>query len=103
MNPEAANVTHTFHAEINTVSYKEPTTTIMATQRETSCTMTPSGLVTTGNISETSTCKKEVNNCAALSRGLGALAALMVLGVVGVVLGWVWSCLRRRKYGNYVW
>ena len=51
MNPEAA----TFHfslAKTNTVSYEEPTTTIMATQKETSCTMTPSGLVTILEISQ---------------------------------------------------
>ena len=58
-----------------------------------------------GGVNQTA---KEVNNCAALSGGLGALAALMTLGVVGVVLGWAWSCQRRRKYygnqdsyGNY--
>ena len=30
-------------------------------------------------------------NCAALSGGLGALAALMAVGMVGVALGWAWS------------
>ena len=40
---------------------------------------------------------KEVNNCAALSGGLGALAILMGLGLVGVIIGWVWSCHRRRE------
>ena len=72
-------------------------TTIMVAQRETSCTVTPSGLATTGNISETNTCKREVNNCAALSGGLGALTVLMALGMVGVALGWVWSCSKGRR------
>ena len=100
MNPETANVTQTFPFSLANTNNKETTTTMMATQKETSYTMTPSGLVTTGNISETSTCKREVNNCAALSGGLGALAALMALGMVGVALGWVWSCSKGR--GNSI-
>ena len=56
---------------------------------QTSYTLTPPSVqVAAGNIKEC--------NCAALSGGLGALAALMALGMVGVVLGWVWSCQRRK-------
>ena len=35
-------------------------------------------------------------NCASLSGGLGALAALMAIGMMGVALGWAWSCHRRK-------
>ena len=38
----------------------------------------------------------QVNNCPALAGGLGALTAVMALGLVGMVLGWVWSCYKRR-------
>ena len=41
--------------------------------------------------------KATITNCAALGGGLGALAGVMFLGLVGVVLGWVWSCHRSRE------
>ena len=37
------------------------------------------------------------NNCAKLAGGLGVLTAVMTLLLVGVVLGWVWSCHKRTR------
>ena len=34
--------------------------------------------------------------CTALGGGLGILSAVLTILLVGVVLGWVWSCHRRR-------
>ena len=34
--------------------------------------------------------------CTPLGGGLGILSALLAILLVGVVLGWVWSCRRRR-------
>ena len=69
---------------------------------QTSCTVTPPSMqAATRNVSGTGHCQTKEYNCTALSGGLGALAALMALGVVGVALGWVWSCQKgRRKYGD---
>ena len=39
---------------------------------------------------------KEVYICTPLTGGLGALVVVMAIGLVGVVLGWVWSCHRKR-------
>ena len=55
-------------------------------------------LPTGGRVNQTA---KEVNNCAALSGGLGALVALMAVGMLGVVLGWIWSYQKmKRKKSN---
>ena len=58
---------------------------------QTSCTVTPPSMQAAGGKGHLQV--KEYN-CAALSGGLRALAALMALGMVGAVLGWVWSCQR---------
>jgi hypothetical protein len=34
---------------------------------------------------------------AALGGGLGGLSAILTIFLVGVVIGWVWSCHRRRE------
>ena len=61
---------------------------------QTSCTVTPPSMqAAAGNMTGTG---HPQANCAALSGGLGVLAALMALGMVGVVLGWVWSCQKRK-------
>lgn len=39
----------------------------------------------------------QANNYPALAGGLGALTVVMALGLVGVILGWAWSCRRRGK------
>ena len=63
------------------------------------CTATPPG--PTGNARETGQDQaKEVDNCSALAGGLGTLAALMVLGLVGMAIGWAWSYHRRREKSN---
>lgn len=36
----------------------------------------------------------------ALGGGLGALAAILILLLVGVVLGWVWYCYKKRGKSN---
>ena len=41
--------------------------------------------------------KTETVTCTALGGGLGTLAAVLILILVGVVLGWVWSCHRKNK------
>ena len=66
---------------------------------QTSCTVTLPSMQTAGGKGHTQAMEY---NCAALSGGLGALASLMALGMVGAVLGWVWSCQRqrRRRYGD---
>ena len=35
--------------------------------------------------------------CAALGGGLGTLSAVLTILLVGVVLGWVWSCRKRKR------
>ena len=55
---------------------------------QTSCTVTPPSMQTAGWKGHPQA------NCAALSGGLGGLAALMALGMVGVALGLAWSCHR---------
>ena len=37
---------------------------------------------------------------AGLTVGLGILSAVLAILLVGVVLGWVWSCLMRRGKSN---
>ena len=49
----------------------------------------------TGNARETGK-NQQQKDCTALAGGLGALAAFMALGLVGVVVVWVWSYHRRR-------
>ena len=41
--------------------------------------------------------KTETVTCIALGGGLGTLATVLIFILVGVVLGWVWSCHRNRK------
>ena len=36
------------------------------------------------------------DHCTALGGGLGILSAVLAILLVGVVLGWVWSCHRRK-------
>ena len=36
------------------------------------------------------------DHCTALGGGLGLLSAVLAILLVGVVLGWVWSCQRMR-------
>ena len=52
--------------------------------------------VTTGNMADTEGGRTE-ENCMAVGAGLGTLAAVLTLILVGVVLGWVWSCCRSHK------
>ena len=35
--------------------------------------------------------------CTALGGGLGTLSAVLIILLVGVVLGWVWSCRKRKR------
>ena len=35
--------------------------------------------------------------CTALGGGLGTLSAALTILLVGVVLGWVWSCRKRKR------
>ena len=45
---------------------------------------------------EVATIQEEMGqDCTALARGLGPLVVVMAIGLVGVVLGWVWSCHRK--------
>ena len=60
---------------------------------QTSCTVTPPSMQAA---SEKGHPQAMEYNCASLSGGLGALAALMAIGMVGVALGWAWSCHRRK-------
>ena len=41
--------------------------------------------------------KTEAVTCTALGGGLGTLAAVLILILVGMVLGWVWSCHRNKS------
>ena len=41
--------------------------------------------------------KEAAGNTAAVGAGLGILSIVLALGVVGVVIGWVWSCHKRRE------
>ena len=45
---------------------------------------------------------EEVNNCAALSGSLEALVALVAVGMLGVVLGWIWSYHKIKRKKNNV-
>ena len=40
--------------------------------------------------------KTDAVTCTALGGGLGTLAAVLILILVGVVLMWVWSCYRNK-------
>ena len=60
---------------------------------QTSCTVTPPSMKAAGGKEHPQAMEY---NCAALNGGLGALAALMAIGMVGVALGWAWSCHRRK-------
>ena len=39
-------------------------------------------------------------SCTAIGGGLGALAVVLALTLVGVVLGWVWQCRRNKGFKN---
>ena len=41
--------------------------------------------------------QSRTDNCTAIGGGLGALAVVLALTLVGVVLGWVWHCRRNKK------
>ena len=56
----------------------------------------PTSTVTTGNMTRTEGGRTE-ENCVAVGAGLGTLAAVLILVLVGVVLGWVWSCHRCQR------
>ena len=49
--------------------------------------------------------QRRIDSCTAIGGGLGALAAVLALTLVGVVLGWVWHCHRNKgyqeRYDNY--
>ena len=41
--------------------------------------------------------KEAAGNTVAVGAGLGILSIVLGLGLVGVVIGWVWSCHKRRE------
>ena len=44
--------------------------------------------------------QRRTDSCTAIGGGLGALAAVLALTLVGVVLGWVWHCRRNKGKAN---
>ena len=58
---------------------------------------TVSGIVTENKRGTDEQQKTEAVTCTALGGGLGTLAAIQMVILVGVVLGWVWSCHRKIK------
>ena len=40
--------------------------------------------------------QSKIDSCTAIGGGLGALAVVLALTLVGVVLGWVWHCRNKR-------
>ena len=44
--------------------------------------------------------QSRTDSCTAIGGGLGALAVVLVLTLVGVVLGWVWHCHRNKGKAN---
>ena len=45
--------------------------------------------------------QSRTDSCTAIGGGLGALAVVLVLTLVGVVLGWVWHCHRNNRKFNF--
>ena len=41
--------------------------------------------------------QSRTDSCTAIGGGLGALAVVQALTLVGVVLGWVWHCRRNTR------
>ena len=41
--------------------------------------------------------QSRTDSCTAIGGGLGALAAVLALTLVGVILGWVWHCRRNNR------
>ena len=44
--------------------------------------------------------QSRTDSCTAIGGGLGALAVVLALTLVGVVLGWVWHCRRNKGKAN---
>ena len=71
--------------------------TTVTPEKYTQCHTAGTNPITTMGEGEGGTNASGSGGIASLTVGLGILSAVLAILLEGVVLGWVWSCYRRRK------